>query len=174
MAATYTIAATGIAFALNKSMLAVFNGAGSGQVIRVYRVWMLNNGVAAVTGGLNTMELRRLTTGSGGTPLTPVKHDSTNASFPAQIVAATNASVTVESLFRRWIWSTDEATANSAATMDELETLPALNLIWDVGYADTTVEPIVLREGYGLSIQCTGSNTAGSTDLFFEVTMSAS
>lgn len=174
MAQTYTVTATGVSFALNKSMIALFNGVGSGRVLRVYRVLMLNTGVATVTGGLNTMELRRLSAGSGGTPLPPVKHASANESFPAQIVAATNATVTVTDLFRRWVWSTDEPVAAAAATIDELETLPVFNTIFESGYGDTTVEPIVIREGYGLSVQCTGSNTAGTCDLAFLCTLANS
>jgi hypothetical protein len=174
MAATYTLAATGLAFATSKSMIGVFNGVGSGRIVRVYRVLMLNNGVAAITGGLNTMELRRITTGSGGTPISPVKHDSTNESFPAQIICGTNMSITATDLFRRWIWSTDEASSNVTATIDEFETLVPFNYIWDVGYGETSVEPLVLREGYGLSVQCTGSILTGSCDLFFEMTLASS
>jgi hypothetical protein len=173
MAQTYTVAATGIASALNKSMIAVFNGSGSGRIVRVYRVWMLNTQPSAITGALNTMELRRTSAGSGGTAITPTKHDSTNESFPAQVVVSTNQTVTATDLLRRWIWSTDEPAAAAAVTIDELETMPALNLIWDVGYGESAVEPITLREGYGLSVQCTGSSATGTADLFFECTLAS-
>jgi hypothetical protein len=171
MAATYTLSAVGISFALNKTLLAIFNGVGSGNIVKVYRVWALNNGVTAVTGVVTNLELRRITTGSGGTAITPIKHDTTSATLPAQIVVATNASVTTSDLFRRVIWSNDEAAANATASFDELETIPALSTIWDVGYTDTTVEPIVLREGFGLALINTGNTAVGSIDVFFEVTV---
>lgn len=173
MAQTYTVAAQGISFALNKCMLGIFNGVGSGRIIRIYRVLLLNNQTVAVTGVLTTMELRRTTAGSGGTTLTPVKHDSTNETPPAQLAVATNQTVTTSDLFRRFIWSNDEAVANAAATLDELETLPSLNYIWDVGYDDANVEPIVLREGQGFAIVNTGNTSVGNVDLFIEFTLAS-
>ena len=171
MAATYVIGATGVAFAQAKSMIAVFNGTGSGRVVRVYRGWMLNTQPSAVAGGMNNMELRRITTGSGGTSLTPMKLNSTNESFPAQIVVSTNQSVTVQDLIRRWVWSTDEPLGPGLFTVDELETVVAYNMFWSVNEGEA-VEPITLREGYGLSVQCsTAAFTVGTTDLFFEVSL---
>lgn len=172
MANTYTIAATGVSFAANKSMIGLFNGSGSGQIFRVYRIWILNNQTTAVTGVLTNLELRRITAGSGGNAITPVKHDSTNPSFPAQAIVGSAMTVTTSDLFRRVVWSTDEPVANATATIDELQTIPALSTIWDAGYADANIEPIVIREGYGLSVQNIGA-TVGVADLFFEVTMAS-
>lgn len=171
MASTYTLGAVGVAFALNKAMLGVYNGVGSGKVLKVYRVWALNNGVAAVTGVMTNLELRRLTSGSGGSAITPMKHDSTSLSFPAQIVVSTGMTVVTSDLFRRVAWSNDEAAANATATMDELETIPALTCLWDVGYNDLNVEPIVCREGYGCALINTGNTAVGTLDVFMEVTM---
>jgi hypothetical protein len=173
MAQTYTIGATGVSFALNKCLLGVFNGSGSGRIVRVYRAWILNNGTTAVTGVLTNIELRRTSAGSGGTAITPLKHDSTSESFPAQINVATNQTVTTTDLFRRIVWSNDEATANATASLDELETLVPLNCIWDVGYNDANVTPIVLREGQGLALVNIGNTSVGSADIFFEVTLAS-
>ena len=173
MAATYTIATTGVSFAANKSMISVFNASGSGQIIRLYRAWILNNQTAAVTGVLTNIELRRITSGSGGSASTPQKHDSTSASFPAQIVAGSGLTVTTTDLFRRIVWSTDEPVANATASIDEFQCIVPFNCVWDVGYNDANVEPIVCREGEGVSIQNIGA-TVGVADFFFEVTMAAS
>ena len=174
MAQTYTVACVGIAPAANKSMIAIYNGAGSGRIVRLYRAWMLNNGVTVVTGVVSIMNLVRLSTGSGGNAITPTKHDSTNENFPAQIVVGNNMTVTVSEIFRRWIWSYDEASAAVAATLDEFECVPPFTLIWDVGYGETNIEPFVCREGYGVSIQNVTTTVVGSVDLFFEVTLAAS
>jgi hypothetical protein len=171
VAATYTIPAVGITFALNKTLLGIFNGSGSGKVIRVYRVWALNNGVTAVTGVLTNMELRGISAGSGGVAITPMKHDSQSEALPAQVVVSTNMTVTATSLYRRLVWSNDEAAANAAATLDELETIPALTCLWDVGYDDVNIEPITLREGYGLALINTGNTAVGSVDVFMEITV---
>lgn len=171
MAATYTITARNVAFAASKSMLSVFNGVGSGKVIRVYRIWALNNQLTAVTGVLTNLEIRRITASSGGTDLSSLvaKHDSTSAALPAEVVVATNATVTKTTLFRRVLWSTDEPTANTAVTMDELETVVPLACIWAMGYGDPLTEPITLREGYGVSVINTGGST-GTADFIMEMT----
>ena len=173
MANTYTIAATGVSFAANKSMIGIFNGSGSGQVIRVYRIWLLNNQTVAVTGVMTNIELRRLTAGSGGNAITPTKHATANPSLPAQIITASAMTVTESDLLRRFIWSTDEPVANATATIDELETLPVFGTIWDAGYADANVEPLVLREGQGISVKNIGA-TVGIVDAFIEFTSGAS
>lgn len=170
MAATYTIAATGVSFAANKSMVGIFNGSGSGQIFRVYRIWALNNQITAVTGVMTNIEIRRISAGSGGNAITPLKHDSTNSSFPAQVIVASAMTVTDTDLFRRIVWSTDEPIANATATLDELQTIPALSTIWDAGYGDSTMEPIVIREGQGISVKNIGA-TVGIADFFLEVTM---
>lgn len=172
MAQTYTLSATGIALAANKTLLGIFNGSGSGRVVRVYRIWCLNNQVTAVAGVVGMLELRRITTGSGGTAITPVKHDSNNESFPAQIVASSNMSVTNENLMIRSFWSSDEPAAGTIS-IDEIQTIPAMNLIWDVAYSGTNVEPITLREGYGLAL-INITSTVGIADVFFEITMESS
>ena len=175
MAQTYTLATTDVAFALNKCMLGVFNGAGSSRVVRVYRIWALNNGIALVTGVLTSLELRRITAGSGGTPVTPSKHDTGSEAFPVQIVVSTNMIYTASDTFRRAIWSNDEAIGTTTAvSIDEMEVCVPLCLLWDVGYADSTVEPIVCREGYGAALINTGNTAVGVVDVFMEVTLANS
>lgn len=173
MAQTYTAAAIGTAFGNNKSMLAIFNGSGSGRIIRVYRVWVLNNQTAAVTGVLTTWTLRRSSAQSAGTAITPTKHDTTSESMPAQVAIATGATVTQTSdvAFRAWVWSNDEPAASSA-TSDELECLIPLNCVWD-STGDSNIEPIVLRETQGLDVRHSGSSAVGIADIFMEFTLAA-
>lgn len=173
MAQTYTAAAIGVAFGNNKSMLAIFNGSGSGRIIRVYRVWVLNNQTAAVTGVLTTWTLRRSSAQSAGTAITPTKHDTTSESMPAQVAIATGATVTQTSdvAFRAWVWSNDEPAASSA-TSDELECLIPLNCVWD-STGDSNIEPIVLRETQGLDVRHSGSSAVGIADIFMEFTLAA-
>jgi hypothetical protein len=172
MAATFTVTVQGTAFASNKSLLSLFNGAGSGRILRVYRVWMLNHQTAGVTGVMTACELRRITASTGGTAQTPVKHDTASAALPAQVTAATGPTDTVSDLFRRILWSGDEP-AVGAGTNDELECLPELGKIWDAGYGDTNVEPITLREGQGISVRQPGANTIGVVDVMIEFTDAA-
>lgn len=171
MAQTYTAAAIGATFANNKSMLGIFNGSGSGRIARVYRIWVLNNQTAAVTGVLTTWTLRRTSAQSGGTSITPTKHDSLSEAMPAQVLIATGATATLtgDLAFRTWVWSNDEP-AVSSGTSDEFETLIPLNCVWD-STGDTTIEPIVLREGQGITVQHSGSSAVGVCDVFVEYTL---
>jgi hypothetical protein len=174
MAQTYTAAAIGVAFGNNKSMLGIFNGSGSGRILRIFRVWVLNNQTAGVTGVLTTWELKRSSAQSAGTAITPTKHDTNSESMPAQVAIATGATVTQTSdvALRAWVWSNDEPAASSA-TSDELECLVPLNCVWD-STGDSNIEPIVLREGQGLDVRHSGSTTVGICDVFVEYTLAAS
>jgi GrpB-like predicted nucleotidyltransferase (UPF0157 family) len=173
MAQTYSAAAIGVAFGNNKSMLAVFNGVGSGRIIRVYRVWVLNNQTAGVTGVLTTWELKRSSAQSAGTAITPTKHDTASESMPAQVAVATGGTVTQtgDVALRRWMWSNDEPAASSASS-DELECLVPLNCVWD-STGDSNIEPITLREGQGLDVRHSGSTAVGIVDVFVEFTLAA-
>lgn len=173
MAQTYTAAAIGATFGNNKSMLGIFNGSGSGRVIRVYRVWVLNNQTAGVTGVLTTWTLRRSSAQSGGTTITPTKHDTTSETAPAQVLVATGATATLtgDVALRAWMWSNDEP-AVSSATSDEFETLVPLNCVWD-STGDSNIEPIVLREGQGISVHHSGSSAVGLCDVFVEYTLAS-
>jgi hypothetical protein len=174
MAETHTLAAIGATFASNKSMCSLFNGSGSGRVLRVYRVWVLNNQTAGVTGVLTTWTLRRITSNSGGTAIVPTKHDTNSATLAAQILSGTGCTVGLSSdvALRAWVWSNDEPAA-STGTSDEFETLIPLNCVWD-STGDANIEPIVLREGQGISVHHSGSSAVGLADVFVEFTNAAS
>lgn len=183
MANIITISAPGAAFGSGKCMLGVFNGSGSGLILRVYRAWLLNNQTVAVTGLNNRMRIDRLTTGSGGTDVLPIRHDSATSTLPSSIVCATNMSFTREVTIRRFLWSSDEPVGTGASTIDELQVNPAftkvINNEWS--YSSSTVEPYVLREGYGLGIICEDAYNAGtiatpvgSVDVFIEFTAETS
>lgn len=174
MAQTYTVSVVGATFASGKSMLGLLNGSGSSRIVRVKRIWVLNNQTSGVTGVLTTWELRRSSAQSGGTSQTPVKHDSNSESIPAQVLSATGATVTdtSDAALRRWMWSNDEPAAASL-TNDETECIVPLNCVWD-STGDSDIEPIVLREGEGVSVKHTGSTTVGVCDIFIEFTMASS
>jgi hypothetical protein len=174
MAQTYRAVAVGVTFASNKSMLTVFNGSGSGRVIRVKRIWQLNNQTSGVTGVITTMEVRRISASSGGTAVTPVKHDSNSEAMPAQVACATGPTDTLtgDAALMRYMWSNDEPAASSL-TSDETETIPAFALVFDAT-GDTDLEPLVLRAGEGVCLRHTGSTTVGICDVIIEFTMAAS
>lgn len=169
MAASFNINALDVAFAANKCMAGIFNGTGSGKVLRVYRIWMLNNQLNAVTGVLTNLELRKITAASGGTTIVPTKNDSNTTDLPAQIVIGTNMTITLGGILKRVIWSTDEPVGNVTATLDELETIPAFGCIWEMGFGDPYSTPLILREGDGIALYNTGGSV-GQCDVFIEFT----
>jgi hypothetical protein len=171
MANIYTIAAAATPFAPNRSMIGIFNGVGSGRVVRVYRIVALNNQTVAVTGVNTILELQKISTGSGGLFLTPAKHDSSSPPIPGQIVTATNMSYTNSGLLRKFFWSNDEPGQGTVGTCDEWQLLPRLSMVWESSYKDANTTPIVLREGQGISLNNTTNTIVGIADFFIEFTV---
>jgi hypothetical protein len=172
MADTFTAYLRDITVAPNKSLMTLFNGSGSGRIIRLHRIQCLNSSPTARAGVITNFDIRTVTASSGGSAITPTAHNPSQTALAAQVVVATGATDTVADLLRRFMWSTDEATAASLS-IDEIQTVPALNVVWDNGYQDTSVPSLVLREGQGVALRQAGSGTVGLVDVRFEFTNSA-
>jgi len=175
MAQTFTASYIGVTFGNNKSIATLFNGTGSAKVVRIYRIIVLNNQTVAIANGVvTTIELRRISASSGGTAVTPLKHDTNTPNLNANIVATTGATDTVGSdILKRFMWSTDEPAA-TVSTIDEWQCIPVFNTVWESGYGENNLDPIVLREGEGLALRQPGSNTLGLCDVFIEFTVADS
>lgn len=162
MAATYRVIASNVVFGNGKSMIALWNGSGSADVLKVTRIYFLNNqvGVAAGTGILIILHLTRITAYTGATKLFPVKLKQTSSDLDSNVAASFGATVTEAStVLRRVIWSGDEP-QQSELHMDTLELIPDLNVIWDSGYGDSNIEPLVLNASEGVHVKCTTNTTA--------------
>lgn len=172
MAKTYTANALGIAFASNKSLLGIFN-AHATRKVRLYRVWVLNNQTAAVTGVLTTMQLRKISALSAGTAVAPAPHDSANVAVDLTSVTCVTGGTftnTVDNPLRQVMWSGDEP-AVSSATSDELQCIVPLMCIFDAT-GDANIEPFVLNTNEGVHIVQPGANAIGVLDIVFEFTVS--
>lgn len=162
MAATYRAMASNVVFGNNKSMIALWNGAGSADILKVNRIWVLNNqvGSAAGTGVLITLELRKITAYTGATKIFPVKLKKTSSDLDSNVAASFGATVTdATELLRRLIWSGDEP-AQSELTTDTWQLLQNINCIWNTGYYDTNTEPLVLNASEGIHVKCATSTSA--------------
>ncbi len=174
MAQLYTLAAPGVTFQPGKCLIGVFNGPGSGRVVRIYNVRMLNNQTVAITGVSVLITANLLSTGSGGVAIVPLKHDSENETLPSQIVAASNLTYTTNSIIRRWPWSIDEPLAAGVNGIDEIETNPAL---MDCIYSELSlttaseIQPFTLREGQGLGIINNTNTVLGLCDIFMTISV---
>jgi hypothetical protein len=172
MAATWRATSAAIAYASSKDMLNVFNATASARIIRAYRAYFFNNGTGAVTGVLTTLQIRRITTASAGTAVTPVKHDTNSGALDANTTCGTGQTVTGTDIFRRLVWSNDEPTV-SAATQDEWELLVPFAEVWNAGYGDSNIEPIVCRATQGFEIFHSGASAVGTADAEIEFTDAA-
>ncbi len=172
MAKTYTAAAIGIAFASNKSLLGLFN-AHATRKVKLYRAWQLNNQTSGVTGVLTSCSLRKISALSAGVAVTPVAHDTGNASVDLTSItcnAGGSFTNTGDNAMRVWMWSSDEPTVSSG-TSDEFQCIVPLMCIWD-STGDSNIEPITLNTNEGIHLLQPGSNAVGVSDIFFEFTVS--
>jgi len=170
MANLYTLAALGSTFRPFKNMVTLYNGVGSGQKIKVWKIWALNNQTVAVTGVLTTMELRFVGSLSGGGQITPTKHNSSIESLPPQVIAAEGAICSLGSYLRKVLWSSDEPAAISSA-MDEVALIPQWTVFWNTTLNNSNgIEPIVLNEGQGITVYLNTNTAVGLADFFMDFT----
>lgn len=177
MAATWRALSLATAYASGKHMIDLAAESDYGRVSRVRRLYHFNNGTGSVTGVLTEMRVNRVTTvgataPTGGSTVTPIAHD-TNSSALSNITAGTGRTLTVSAPFRKYIWSNDEP-AVSGASMDEWELFVPFATVFEAGYGDSNVEPIVCRPTFGVCITQQGTSAVGSADLEIEFTDEAS
>lgn len=170
MANLYTVAAIGATFRPFKNMVTLFNGSGSGKVLKIWKIWVLNNQTVGVTGVLGSLELRYITATSGGGALTAVKHNSGIPTLPSQIVASEGATNTLSTaIFRKMNWSTDEPLA-TVSSMDEIALNNTWGELWSTPFNSSDLEPITLNEGEGICICFNTNSSVGLADFFMEFT----
>lgn len=172
MAASYTAIAQ-VAPAASRVMVALYNGHAT-RILKVSRIWMTGPQASNVTGGLVFYQLSRYTNASAptGTAVTPVAHLSTNTLTTVTCVHTATANVgTPTEIVKAWTRSSDECTA-AVLMLEEIQNLMPLAIVWDSGYGDTNVQPLVCRQTEGIAIQV-GTKTGtyvGTTDIHIEFT----
>jgi hypothetical protein len=171
MAATWHASAQAVAYASAKYMIDIFNGAASTTLIKVYRIWIFNNGTTAVTGVLAALQVKRTSAASAGTAITPVAHNLGSTALNVNTTAGTGRTVTSTSIFRQILWQNDEPTVTTL-DMDALLTLVAFAEIWNSGYGDSNVEALACRasNAEGICLQQPGTNAVGTCDVEAEFT----
>lgn len=177
MANTWRAVALGVTFASGKSMIDIAHTAADGRFERLRRLYQFNNGTTAVTGVLTTMRIERHSTGAptGGTTVTSVPHDTGNAALNAGFSAGTGRTTTATDVFRQYVWSNDEP-AVGGNTLDEWELFLPFVEVWNAGYGEGAVQPLVLRGTVAQGLQCrqSGVSAVGTNDFEAEVTDEAS
>lgn len=166
---TWHTYAPGVTFSTSKS-LADQTNADATKVVKLWRLWLLNNQTAGITGVVLLLLFRRLTAASsGGTTLTPVAHDTGNAALDADVTCGTGRTVTPGSTFRRVMVSSDEPVVGTG-TWDEMECIVPLACLWDSGYGDSNVAPQTFRQNQGFDLQQSTTSVVGVCDIDWEFT----
>lgn len=137
-----------------KQHLSLFNGVGSGRVVKVRKLFAINLQIAAITGVAFRYDIRKTTAQSAGTTVTPNLCDTNNAAIPAQILLATAATVTTGAILWPFPTNNDEIGATNAFPTTPLQQY--LNLIPE----GAEVQEYTLREGQGITVQQPALGTA--------------
>lgn len=153
---TYYALADAVTCAQNKQVISVLNDTGSGKVVALKKLFIINTQLSTVTGVALRSDVKRATAHSGGTVVTPASADSANPAIPAQITVRTAAtSVTESTLLFPLTYTNDEVGATQAFPSAQL--MAGLN--WFPEGAE--VQEVRLREGEGLTIKQITNSTVG-------------
>jgi hypothetical protein len=153
---TWVAYADNAAFAANKQHISIFNATGSVKVVKVKKLFAVNLALVSVTGVAVRFDLKKITTSSAGTAVTPQSMDTTNAALPAQVTVTTGGTVTEGALLFPWITVNDEVGATNAFPTSVTQ---ALGNIMMEG-AET--QELTLREGQGMTVKQITSTTVGT------------
>lgn len=158
---TFEAYAPSVAPAANKSMISIANTS-STKICKIRSIYLTNIQTTAVTGVMLNFELRRITSHSAGTALTPLQYD-TGFTLDAGITARTGSTVAGEAgIIRRWVWSSDEHRVGSQdVESNDYANMALIPLFQQEKYSG----PLVLRQNQGITLKQTISSTVGSWDI---------
>lgn len=162
---TYYVLADAVAFATNKQLISLLNAAGSGKVLAIKKLFLINLQTSSVTGVAIRADFKRITTHSAGTLITPQAADSTNPALPAEVTARTGATVTEGAIMFPLGFANDEIGATQAFPSSIL--LQGLNFIPE----GIETQEIRIRPGEGVTLKQITSSTVGSFAYLIVFTM---
>ena len=159
---TYYALADAVGFAANKHMISLYNASGSGKLVVLKKLCLVNLQLATVTGVAVRQNFSRFSAvHSAGTLITPTSNDSLNPAIPAGITVRTGATLTAGSLLFPLTFANDEVSATQAFPSVPLQWLPEGN----------EVQEVRLREGEGVTVQNITSTVIGSFAYMFVFTL---
>lgn len=174
MASTYTIS-TYQQMGNNKTLLSLFNGSGSGVIAKIYKIWVMNHAHVAGNSTYTKILLSRTSNATGGTDIsgTVVRHLMSSSLPPSQFTVTHSSTLTVASTFRQLVYAsgTSATTIGATYTINQFQSIMSLMRIFECGYYNTNLEPIVLREGEGLGIANNTTTTNGFAEIMVEFTL---
>lgn len=161
--ATFSVLALDTVIGNEKSMISIVNASGSGVIIKIRSIKIINTRTTAVTGIVSDFRVVRITGHSVGTLLSPQTFD-TAASLNANVTIRTDATVTGASTtpLLRHKWSSDEY---GPGTLDKEGLDQAFQNTIPIYQHFPGRKPITLHQGEGLHILHNTNSTAGSFDI---------
>ncbi len=169
---TFHATFVGIDIANNKSMASIVNAGGSGVLIKIQEIRIVNSRTAATTGVIADFRLKRITGHSGGTDLTPVSSDSADI-LSGSVTVKTGSTVAGEAAadMKRAQWSSDEW---GGGTVDVEAQDHTKQLTGEPLYSVRTEEkPVTLRPGEGMSVKQVTNSVNGTFDILIVFTEEA-
>lgn len=160
---TYYVWTGAVSFALDKHFLSVYNNLGSGYILRVRELRLVNLQTTSISGVSVQFDLYRTTSQSGGTAITPQPADQANAVWPENIVVAKEATVTNGALLYSVVTNNDEVATGLHHSLFLGNLVP--------NWPDT--QPLVVRPGGGITLQCKTNTSVGSFGVLAVVTLEA-
>ena len=158
--ATYYAIANAVSFAANKHMISIFNDAGSGKLIVLKKLFLINNQISAATGAMLRQEVKRITALSAGTTITPEPSDSTNPALPAEVTIKSGGTATDGPMMFPLTFSNDEVGTTQAFPTTQL--LAGFNWLPE----GNEIQEIRLREGEGITVKNITNTAVGSFNYF--------
>lgn len=163
---TYYALADAVAFAANKHMISLHNAAGSGKLVVIKKLYLINLQLSAVTGVAVRQDFKRFSAvHTGGTAVVPVAADSANPALPAGVTCKTGATLTDVTLLFPLTFANDEVGATQAFPSVQLQA----GINWLPEGAE--VQEVRLREGEGVTVKNITSTVIGSFAYMFVFTI---
>lgn len=174
MANTWRATLQGGTYAVNRSMLDVFNNAAA-RVIRVYRMYLFNSATSSGAGVLGNLRIYRTTGASAGTAVTSIAMDNLNTALDGNVTAGYNRTVTNSVLVRQLLWQ-GGAPGYNTNDFRTLLTLVPFCEIWNAGYSESSIQPLTCpaSSAYGYNIWNDATSLSGFADAEIEFTDAAS
>jgi len=166
---SFVVLANAVAIGNNKSMLSLLNATGSGVVVKIRSLKIINSQTSNVSGTISDFQFIRFTEHTGGTSLTPQSLD-TEDSLNVNVTARTNATISgAGATLYRWLWSSDEWSSgySKGEGFDHFSqnTIPLIK-----NDLQSSLKPVTIRPGEGVHILHAINSTNGTFDFIMEFT----
>ena len=147
--AIFTVIAPNVVLASGASLLSLVN-TGSAVSVELLEVWLINVRTSTLTGGFGLFSLRRITSHSGGTLLTPLPY-ATADSLSGTVTARTLATVAgTGNPYVQKQWYTDEV-KTTLSTDSYQNGIQNASPFWR---PPMSAKPISLAENEGIMLRC--------------------